>query len=433
MTRPLAALLGLCMAIRPTIARATPQADTLTTAYDVSGLRVIQRINRATNIVAARLYLLGGTRQLTVGTAGVEALLLYASEYGTERYPGDEARRAMARTGSVVTLDVGADWSVLGFTGLALDFDSAWTALADRIARPALSAQAIAQARGRLLTRANIRYTDPDQRLHVLAARAMFPNHPYEIDPEGTDTSLSSITPEKLQAYAREQLVTSRMLVVLVGNVERAHAESLIATTLGQLPHGTYHWTLPPPAPKVRPRWLIEDRRIATNYMLGYFTGPPATDRGYWAFRVATALLSSQLHYRVRTQRGLSYAAYAPFLDRAIPIGGAYVSTPRPGEVIAIIRESMRTLQQQELDYFSLARFLDTYAFDYLSENSTAMDQADFLARAELYLGGFRRGDEFVKRMRSVSAHDVVMAALKYMSTVQYAYLGDPLLMRDSW
>src|SRR3989454_4416971 len=34
-------------------------------AYEVSGLRVIQRINRASAVVAVRLYLLGGTRQVT--------------------------------------------------------------------------------------------------------------------------------------------------------------------------------------------------------------------------------------------------------------------------------------------------------------------------------------------------------------------------------
>ena len=408
-------------------------ADTLTMAYEVSGLRVIQRINRATDIVAARLYLLGGTRQLTEGTAGIEALLLRASEYGTERYPGEEARRAMARTGSSVALETGADWSVFGFTGLAQDLDAAWDVLADRVMRPSLTAQAVAQARGKLLTRAHIRYTDPDERIHVLATRALFPDHPYSLDPEGTEASLTGILPEGLKTYAREQLVTSRMLLVIVGNVERVHAESLVTATLGRLPRGNYHWILPPPGPNIRARWLVEHRAISTNYMLGYFTGPPATERNYWAFRVATALLSSEIHHSVRTQRSLSYAAYAPFIDRAIPMGGAYASTPRPDQVLPLIIDAMRTLQRQELDYFALRRFLDSYTFDYLAENATAADQADFLARAELYLGGYRRGDDFVKRMRGVTPRDIQLVANTYMTKLQYAYLGDTTRMRGHW
>ena len=427
-------LLGAGGSGRPPLRKASPSGpDTLTMSYDVSGLHVIQRVNRGTDIVAARLYLLGGTRQLTEGTAGIEALLLDAAAYGTERYPGDEARRAMARTGSVVQIDVGADWSVFGFTGLAQDFDSAWGVLADRVAHPTLSAQAIGAARSRLVTSAHSRYSDPDERIRIIAGQSMFPNHPYSVDPEGTEASLKSITPEQVRAYAHDQLVTSRMLLVIVGNVERAHAESLVTRTLAQLPRGTYQWTLPPPAPKIPSRWLVEHRLIPTNYILCYFTGPPPTEHSYWSFRVATALLSSQLHYSVRVQHSLSYAAYAPFIDRAIPIGGAYASTAKPDQVLPLMQEAVRTLQSADLDYFALSRFLDSYAFDYLEENATAADQADFLARAELYLGGFRRGDEFVKRMRSVSPTEIRNAANIYMSRLQYAYLGDTTRMKGNW
>jgi len=420
---------------RPSPGRAAPATtpDTLTTAYEVSGVRVIQRVNRATDVVAVRLYLLGGTRQLTEGTAGIEALLLRASEYGTERYPGEEARRAMARTGSLVLLDADADWTVFGFTGLAQDVDAAWDVLADRVVRPTLSEHALAQARGKLLTRAHTRYTDPDERIHVLATRALFPDHPYALDPEGTEASLAALTVDQLRGYVRDQLMTSRLLLVIVGNVERSHAESLIAATLGRLPRGAYRWTLPPPAPKVAAHWLVEHRLIPTNYILGYFTGPPATDRAYWAFRVATALLSSEIHHAVRTRRSLSYAAYAPFLDRAVPVGGAYASTPRPDQVLPLIVEAMQTLQERDFDFFALSRFLDSYTFDYLAENSSAADQAEFLARAELYLGSYRQGDEFVKRLRSVTPNDVHAVAVRYLSKIQYAYLGDTTRMKGRW
>ncbi|HKA59350.1 MAG TPA: pitrilysin family protein [Gemmatimonadales bacterium] len=411
----------------------SPGPDTLTTSYDVAGLRVIQRVNRATDIVAARLYLLGGTRQLTEATQGIEALLLEASAYGTQRYPGDEARRAVARTGSIVQLEADADWSVLGFTGLAADFDSAWDVLAERIMRPALSAQAINAARNRLVIRAHRRYTDPDERIRTIAGLSMFPDHPYSLDPEGTEASLRGITTEQVRAYARDQIVTSRMVLVIVGNVERAHAESLVTATLGQLSRGNYQWKLPSPAPASASGWLVEHRQIPTNYILCYFIGPSPTERSYWSFRVATALLSSQLYYVVRTKRSLSYAAYAPFIDRAIPIGGAYASTTSPDQVLPLMQDAIRTLQETDFDRFALQRFLDSYVFDYLSANATAADQADFLARAELYLGGFRRGDEFVKRMRDVSPTDVTFAANTYMSKLQYAYLGDTTRMRGRW
>jgi zinc protease len=411
----------------------TPAADTLTVSYNVSGLHVLQRVNRSTDIVAARLYFLGGTRQLAEATAGIEALWLGATGYGTERYPGDEARRALDRTGSVVEMETGADWSVLGFTGLAQDFDAAWDVLADRVVKPSLSDQAIGQARNRLVTRAHTRYTDPDQRIQVIASRSMFPHHPYSLDPDGTEASLRGITADQVRAYGREHVVTSRLLLVIVGNVERAHAESLVAATLGKLPRGAYQWSLPAPPPPLPSRWLVEHRQIPTNYIVCYFVGPPPTERQYWPFRVATAFLSSYIGYSVRMQHSLSYASYAQFIDRALPMGEAYASTSKPDEVLPLIRQAVSDLQVVTIDYLHLHELLDSYVFEYLEANATAVDQADFLARAELYLGDFKRGDEFTKRLSWVTSREIADAARRYMSKLQYAYLGDTTRMRGHW
>jgi len=296
-----------------------------------------------------------------------------------------------------------------------------------------ISDQAIGQARAGLVTRAHERYTNPDERIQIIASLSMFPDHPYSLDPKGTEYSLNGITPEQVRAYARDQLVTSRLLLVIVGNVERPHAESLVAATLGRLPRGSYQWTLPPPAPKIPSRWLVEQRRIPTNYILCYFSGPPPMERMYWPFRVATGFLSGRIEDAVRTQRGLSYAADAQFIDRGVPIGGASASTARPDEVLPLIQQAVRDLQVAEFNYFDFHDFLDQYVFEYLEANATARDQANFLARAELYLGGFRRGGEFMQQLRRVTASEVRDAASLYMSKLQYAYLGDTTKMKGHW
>ena len=407
--------------------------DTMTVRYDVAGIRVIQRYAPASDIVAVRLYLLGGTQQLTERTAGIEALLLRASGLGTQLFPGAEAHRAMDRTGSIVTLEPELDWTVFGFTGLARELDAAWSVFADRLVHPTLSERDVAQARARLLSDARRRYTEPDARLTAIAMRALFRDHPYALDPEGTETSLAGLTVDDVKTYAREQIVASRMLLVLVGNVTRAHAESLVTATLGHLPPGSYRWTLPSPPAKARAGWLVEHRLLPTTYLLGLFAGPPPTSHSYWAFRVATALLSSDLHHAIRTQQGLSYAAYAPYRDGAIPVGGAYVSTPKPDKALMLMINQIRELRDQPLDYFGLSRFIDSFGFDYLAENATSAGQADFLARAELYLGGYQHGEEFSKRLHSVAPDDIVKVAGVYMSAIQYAYLGDTTRMHGHW
>lgn len=407
--------------------------DTLTSAYEVSGVRVIQRFSQASDIVAVRLYLLGGTRQLTERNAGIEALLLRASALGTDRFPRVEAQRAMDRTGSVVTLEPELDWTVFGFTGLVGDVDAAWGVFADRLRHPTLSDQGVDRARARLLSEAHRRYTQPDERLEAIGMQALFEGHPYALDPQGTETSLAGITVDELKAYAREQVVTSRMLLAIVGNVTRAHVESLVTATLGRQPRGAYTWVLPGPPPKTKTRWLVQHRQTQTSYLLGLFAGPEPTQRLYWAFRVATALLSSGLHRAIRSERGLSYAAYAPYHEYAVPVGGAYASTPQPDQTLLLMVGQIGELEARQLDYSGLSRFIDHFSFEYLAENATAAGQADFLARAELYLGDYRRGDEFIKRLHGVSPSDIRAVAATYMSKIQFAYLGDTTRMHGHW
>ena len=69
-------------------------------------------------------------------------------------------------------------------------------------------------------------------------------------------------------------MVTSRMLLVVVGNIERPRLEQLVQNTLGQLPRGTYTWS-PPRAPaKPGKALVVRDVQLPTNYLLGFYAGP---------------------------------------------------------------------------------------------------------------------------------------------------------------
>nr|MCU0627250.1 hypothetical protein [Gemmatimonadaceae bacterium] len=67
--------------------RTAAAADSATTSFTVNGLRVIHRRVTANEVVAANLYLLGGTNHVPREKAGLEFVLLQASERGTRRYP----------------------------------------------------------------------------------------------------------------------------------------------------------------------------------------------------------------------------------------------------------------------------------------------------------------------------------------------------------
>jgi zinc protease len=407
-------------------AGARSATDSLTSSYEVGGIRVIHRRNTANEVVAANVYLLGGTRQTTDANAGIEAFLLEASERGTTEYPKERLRRTMNRLGSAIATAAEADWTMLGLRATRQTFDSTWAVLASRLMSPTLDSAEVELVREQFVLGLRQRNDSPDALVTFLADSFAFQGHPYARPPTGNARSIASISLADLRRYQREHIVKSRLLVVIVGNVERPTVERLLTRTLAKLPAGSYAWTLPDTLPRRASGFVTVARQLPTNYIQGYYPGPPAGSRDYAALRVATAILSGQLFGEIRSRRNLTYAVDAPFVERAVASGGLYVTTVAPDTVIALMRESITALQQGTIDPDALERLVGQFITEYFLDNETNGDQADLLARSHLFRGDYRAADRFVSTLHEVTPLDVQRAARRWMRDVQFAYIGDP-------
>jgi zinc protease len=398
----------------------------LTTSFDVSGVHVILRQNNANNVVAANLYLLGGARQVTEANAGIEPILLDVSERGTQRYPKNSLRRAMSRLGSEIVVAPSADWTMFGIRSSTEVFDSTWAIFADRVMRPNLAKSEVNLVKAQYLSGIRQRRDDPDALAGYLADSITFVGHPYAVSVGGNERSLQAVDSAALREYLRTQFVTSRMLLVVVGNIDRAHIERLVSQSIGQLPRGGYKWTAPPRVPESQTAVVIERRLLPTNYILGYYSGPLANGRDYQALRVATSVLTGRMFAEIRTRQNLTYDVHAPFIDRAATAGGLYVSTVAPDTTLKLMRAAIVDLQQGLLDPAGLRQLEEQFITEYFLDNETNAAQADFLARSELYEGDYKEADRFVDDLKRVTPEDVQRVARKYMKGFRFAYVGDP-------
>jgi zinc protease len=412
----------LAVAVLPGLSHA--QSDTATTTFDINGLKVILRRNTANDVVAANVYLLGGTQQLSPATQGIEALLLESSERGTQRFPGDAERRLMARLGSTVAMAPSEDWTLFGFTSIGAEFDSTWDLFADRLMAPTLDSNEVELIRARMIAGARDAQNSPDPLVNQLADSLAYVGHPYGFSPDGNESSLRSITLAELRNYQKTQMVTSRLLLVIVGNVDRSRVEQLVTRTLGQLPRGSYTWSPPHAAQKLGRALVVREADLPTNYLLGYYAGPSARDSDYKALRVATAVLSGRFFTEIRSRRNLSYEVDAPFVERAIATGGVYVTTTDPNATLRLMRAEIDRLQSEDIDPKGLERLVQQFITDYFLKNETNGDQATFLARAQIYQGDYRDANRFVEDLRRVTPADVRRVARTYMHDFRFVYLG---------
>jgi zinc protease len=346
------------------------------------------------------------------------------SERGTKHYSRDALRAKMAALGSAIVVEPRDDWTVFGFRGTRDTFDSTWAILADRLISPTLAPADVEFIRAQVLAGVRQRNDSPDDLVQGLADSLLFAGQPYALQATGDARSLSSITVADLQKYRATQMVTSRMLLVVVGNIERARLEKLILPTLGTLPRGSYKW-MPPPDPVARPAdVMFVQRPLPTNYLLGYYPGPRSTSSDYQALRIATSVLSGRMFTEIRVRRNLTYDVSAPFIERAIASGGLYVTTAYPDSVLGIMRREIGRMQNTLLDRENLNVIVQQFITEYFLNNETDAEQANQIARAELYGGDYRLAGQFVEQLRAVTPEQIRDASRKYMRGTHFAFVG---------
>ncbi len=402
--------------------------DTSTQVYEVGGVRVIHRRTTANQLLAVDLYLLGGSRQLTERTAGIEPLLLHASERGTRGFPGPATLEAEVRTGSRIVISAGPDWTLFGFRGLATEFESTWAVFADRLMHPELDSAGVEIARARMLTSRRATADDPEAVASGMAQGAAFTGHPYALAANGTERSLTGITVADLRSYHAEQIHTSRLLLAVVGDMSRDRIEAAIAATLATLPRGDFTWEPPRTWAADRPTVRTRHRELPTNYIVGYFGGPEASSDEYPAFRIALALLSGLVFQEVRSQ-GLSYAAGVTEVARAASGGVVHVSTAYPEASMEIVNEAIRLLGGVVLRRSMLRDYAKGWITGYWLDSETNAEQASFLARAYLFRAEPRTPEEFVEELRSVGPDAVRRVTNRYIKHIQYAFVGDTTMV----
>lgn len=421
------ALTGL-LAPQPAGAQAAASRADTTLTYDVNGLRVIHHPrDSSSTVIGVQLYLLGGARQVTPSTAGVELFLLSASEYGTRAYPGDATRRALAETGSIIQLNATVDWTVFGFHGVKQEFDSTWAVFADRVMHPQLDSAGMRIVRARLLDAVARRTTSPQSQAWFVAESLAYRGHPYAVDPAGNAASLSALTADDLRAFAREHLVTSRMLLVVVGDVTPDAVKQAVSRTLGTLPRGSYAWTLPPAVSATKPELVVVERPTATNYIVGYINGPPRSSKDHPAFVRAMQVLSGWLFREVRGKSALSYAAYVSPLDRGAPGAMLFMSTTLPDSAVRLANRLLREYEREvTVPRWALHRSAQAFNSEYIYRTESASEHADMLARAQLYDGDHRAAARYGAVMQRLAFADLRKAVMEYAKNIQYGYVGDP-------
>ncbi len=412
-------------------AEAAPQdqerrAAALVTEFEVNGLKVLVKQRSGSLTVAGGLFLRGGSQNITAQNAGVESLMLDVATEASTSFPRDRMRSELASMGTVIGSSENYDYSVLSFTSTRPNFDRSWQIFTDVVLRPAFTKDDFELVKSRRVSGLRDDTDDPDTYLQRLQERVAYAGHPYLNRPQGTAESVSRLTLGDIRKYHQQVLQTSRLLLVIVGDIDVADLRQRVTNAFGKLPRGSYRSEPLPQLSFDKSSVEITQRGLPTNYIQGLFTAPSLTANDIYPMSVALNLLRDRVFEEVRVKRNLSYAPNAFLASQGANVGGIYVTAVDANQAVSVMLDQIRRLQSQPINQQDITDVASQFLTSYYMGQETNAAQAANLAEYELLGAGWRNSYEMISRLRAVTPADVQRVAQKYMRNIRFVVIGDP-------
>jgi zinc protease len=406
--------------------RAAESAAALVTEFDVNGLKVLVKRRAGSQTVAAGLFIRGGSRNISAENAGIESLMLDVATEASVNFPRERLRTELARTGTVIGSSENYDYSVMSLTSTRSNFDRAWEIFTDVALHPAFTKEDFDLVKSRQLSSLRDDADDPDTYLQRLQEKVAYAGHPYLNRPAGTVEAVSRLTLEDVRRYHQQMLETTRLLLVIVGDLDATQVRERIAASFGKLPRGQYRQEPVPQLSFAAPSVEVTQRGLPTNYIQGLFTAPPLTATDIYPMQVASSILRDRVFEEVRVKRNLSYAPSAFLNSQGANVGGIYVTAVDANQAVHLMLDEIKRLQTQPIDQLDITGVVSQYLTTYYLGQETNAAQAANLAEYELIGGGWKNSFDTISRLRAVTPADVQRVSQKYMRNLRFVVIGDP-------
>ena len=289
-----------------------------------SGLRILVLRDRAASMVAVEAAWAGGARAEDAASNGAGALVAALLDRGTRTRTAPQIAGEVQGLGGAL-----AGFSDRNHFGLRGNFlPATWSRgvalVADCLLRPSFPAGEVDGSRRVVVDRARAADGDPAGAARRLFREALWPGHPFRLEPLGSAASLGALGRVRLLDHYRRHYPVSRLVVSVVGDVD---PPEVVATLTALFADAVA--VPPPPDPQPEPAHTEPvalfhgTNRDVAEIVLGY-PGAPVHDPDRAALEVLAEVLNAR---GGPLERGL---ATTPKIYR---LGASAATGVEPGEL----------------------------------------------------------------------------------------------------
>lgn len=397
-------------------------------AYEmnVNGVKVVVQ-SGGNDIVVVQTIIRGGVENYSAAKAGIENLAITAlTECGTVKDDKNSFKNKLDRVSAQMDGSSGMDYASFSMNCIKNDFATVWPLYVDAMTAPRFDAKEFSRIKQDAINELKANESNPDFAIDKMAKQNAFAGKSYSKDPDGSVETVNKLTAAEAKTYWQSVFTRSRMLIVMVADLDsnaiRKKIEPLLLKVPQGLPFKQAKSSYIPTANTFKP----QARENATNYVQGITSGPQPGTPDFNAFLLAMRVFSSRHFVEIRSKNGLSYAPGAWLSQGNTTYANLYVTTTEPDKYIAVTRQLIDKIKKEGFTEEELKNIKTQYLTNVYYRQETNEAQAGSLAFNEVVHGDWKRANTIQDDVKKVTLDDMNNAFRKYISNITWSYQGDP-------
>ena len=384
---------------------------------------------------AALVVMLGvGSRFEDDRIGGISHFIEHLFFKGTRRRPTAKAiAEAIEGVGGVINASTDKEVTVYWTRVPADRVDLAADVLFDIVSDSQFAPDDVERERMVILEELKMYLDQPQDYVHSLFERIMWPNHPLGRDIIGTVESVSSTSRDDLLAYLNGHYRLPNLVMALSGAIQPEQAIQLIEPRL-LLPEASNGSTefVPAPGPLTEPVVLLHKKDTEQAHIcLGTRALSYLDPDRYALYLLSTILgegMSSRLFLEIREKRGLAYDVHS-FSSKHVDAGyfAVYmgVDPKKAEEAVNAVMAELRGAASELVPEVELTKAKEFTKGRLRLGLEGTNSLATWLCQQELLTGQVKTVDEVIQLFEAVTREDLQRVAQRVLSQpVQLAVIG---------
>lgn len=359
---------------------------------------------------------------------GVSHFLEHLFFKGTETHPAGEFDKILESKGALTNAATSKDFTHYYITIPSKDFDMAMDLHADMLLHPQIPRKELEKERKVVMEEIAKDANSPNEKLFDNLNHMLYKTHPYKRKVLGTNEIIGKISREEILDYYNTHYGPQNMITIIIGDVDPQHALVKVKEDFKVEPRKLTRNINKPEMPILTKQTKTIYEPVQGGYLMIGWHSANALNSDTYALDVLATILgdgrSSILYQTIKEQKHLAYSISADnstFREGGIFAINANFDAENADklqkaifEEVAKIRKNGVTAEQLNIAKSIIER--DTYY-----ERESIENISSGIGYTTVLTGNPKYYDEYLNKIKKVSAKEVQVAARKYLSENQSA------------